>query len=147
MTTKNGSTVRCVQNLRTTYLAPWTVYPTSVTYFSSIFEAYRINVPYHYKKSVPYQRTVRFSKSWGVPYRTYVPYHTAILAFNYSQPVTYAGFSKGGGRNFLNNAFQKKNFSTQNQFVFLPKIRWRPKKRSSLRLSLVLGRKVGENQK
>ena len=44
--TKDGSTVRYVQNLHTTYLAPWTV---------------------------PYQRIVLFSKNWGVPYRTYVP--------------------------------------------------------------------------
>ena len=28
-----------------------------------------------------------------------------------------------GGKKFENNANQKKNFSTQNQFVFLPKIR------------------------
>ena len=40
--TKDGSTVRYVQNLRTTYLEP---YRTNVPY------------PYHYKKSVPYQRT------------------------------------------------------------------------------------------
>ena len=46
--------------LCTSHLEP---YCTSVPYFSSIFEAYRINVPYC----------------------TYVPYRTAILAFNYSQ--------------------------------------------------------------
>ena len=48
------------------------------------------------------------------------------LALNLApNPVAYAGFSKGeeGGRKFVNNAHQKKNFSSQNQFVFLPKIR------------------------
>ena len=41
-------------------------------------KAYRTNVPYphHYKKSVPYQRTVLPSKNQGVPYRTTVPYRT-----------------------------------------------------------------------
>ena len=45
------------RTLRTSHLKP---YRTSVLYFSSIFEAYRTNVPYlyHYKKGVPYQRTV-----------------------------------------------------------------------------------------
>ena len=47
-------------------------------------------------------------------------------------PLAYAEFSKGG-RKFENNEDQKWNFSTQNQSVFLPKIRWRPKKRSSSR--------------
>ena len=42
----------------------------------------RTNVlyPHLYKKGVPYQRTVLPSKNWGVPYRTNVPYRTAILA-------------------------------------------------------------------
>ena len=47
-----GGTFRiCV--LRTSHLEPHRI---SVPYFSSIFEAYRTNVPYpyHYKKSVPY---------------------------------------------------------------------------------------------
>ena len=44
-------------------------------------KTYRTNVPYpyHYKKGVPYQRTVLLSKNRGVPYRTNVPYRTAIL--------------------------------------------------------------------
>ena len=37
------------------------------------------------KKGVPYQRTLLLSENLGVPYRTYVPYRTAILAFNYLQ--------------------------------------------------------------
>ena len=52
--------------------------------------------------------------------------------------VAYAGFSKGGVRKFRkfeNNENQNENFSPQNQSVFLPKIRWRPKKKSSLKLS------------
>ena len=53
-----------------------------------------------------------------------------ILTSNISISVAYAGFSKGGGRKFENNEDQKKNFSTQNQSVFLPKIRWRPKKKA-----------------
>ena len=56
--------VRYVPNLRATYLEP---YRTSVPYFSSSFEAYRINLPYPY-----------YCKK-GVPYRT------AILTFGYSQ--------------------------------------------------------------
>ena len=58
-------------------------YCTSVPYFSSIFEAYRNNVPYsyHYQKDVPYH----YKK--GVPYffakivapRIYVLHRTAIL--------------------------------------------------------------------
>ena len=70
--------------LRTPHLEP---YRTRVPYFSLIFEAYRTNVPYphHSKKGVPYQRTVLLSKNWGVPNLTYVPFRTAILAFNYSQ--------------------------------------------------------------
>ena len=81
--TKDGTTVRYVQNLLTTYLEP---YRTSVPYLSSIFEAYRTNVPYpyHCKKGVPYQRTV-LSKNLGEWYCTYVPYRTPILALNYSQ--------------------------------------------------------------
>ena len=61
--------------------------PAYRTSISSIFKAYRTNVPYpnHCKKGAPYQRTVLLSKYLGVPYRTYVPYHTAILALNYSQ--------------------------------------------------------------
>ena len=62
--------------------------------------------------------------------------------------MTYAEFSKGGGGpGNLRMMKTKKNFSTQNQSVFLPKIRWRPKKKSSLNFSLVFGRKVGEDQK
>ena len=38
-------------------------------------------------------------------------------------PVTYAGFSKEGVRKLQNNEDQKKNFSAQNQFGFLLKIR------------------------
>ena len=51
---------------------------------SSIFKAYRTNVPYlyHYQKGVPYQHTVLLSKNRGILYRTYESYHTAILAFN-----------------------------------------------------------------
>ena len=83
---KDDSTVRYVQNLRTSHLQP---YSSSVPYFSSIFEAYRTrtiikkayrtNVPYlyHHKKSVPYQRTVSLRKNWGVTYRT------AILGVKY----------------------------------------------------------------
>ena len=48
---------------------------------------------------------------------------------NTLRPLAYAEFSKGGGRKFKNNEDQKKNFSIQNQSVFLPKIRWRPKKK------------------
>ena len=48
-----------------TYYVPRTLNRTSVPYFSSIFEAYRTNVPYpyHYKKGVPYLRTVFLSKN------------------------------------------------------------------------------------
>ena len=53
----------------------------------------------------------------------------------------------GGGRKFENNENQKKNFSTQNQSVFLPKIGWRPKKSSSFRFSPGFGPKYGEYQK
>ena len=76
--TKDGSTVRYIQSLRTTYLAPG-----AVPYFSLIFEAYRANVPYpyYYKKGVPYHRTLLFSKNWGIPYRT------AILAHDFYQWV------------------------------------------------------------
>ena len=38
-------------------------------------------------------------------------------------------FEKGEGKPFENNKDQTKNFSTQNQSAFLPKIRWRPKKK------------------
>ena len=52
---------------------------------------------------------------------------------NTLRPLAYAEFSKGGGggggRKFKNNEDQKKNFSIQNQSIFLPKIRWRPKKK------------------
>ena len=41
-----------------------------------------------------------------------------------SSPLEYAEFSKrGSDRKFENNEDQKKNLSTQNQCVFLPKIR------------------------
>ena len=62
-TDKDGSTVRYVQNLRsllrTSHLEP---YGTSVPYFSSIFEAYRTNVPYPYyykkkRRTAPAYRT------------------------------------------------------------------------------------------
>ena len=43
--------------------------------------------------------------------------------------VAYAEFSKGGGRKLENIEDQKKTFSTQNQSVFLPKIRCRTKKK------------------
>ena len=68
------------KNLRTTYLASWTV-----PYFSAIFEAYRTNVPYpyHYKKE--YRTSVPYFLAKIEAYRTYVPFRTAILAFNYSQ--------------------------------------------------------------
>ena len=53
--TKDGSTVRYVQNLRTAYLALWTV-PYQRTAFSSIFEAYRTRTitKKAYRTSVPY---------------------------------------------------------------------------------------------
>ena len=75
MAVRYGTFRICV--LRTSHLQP---YRTSVPYFSSIFEAYRTNVPYpyHYKKGVPYQRIVLLSKNWGVPYRIYVPYRTEL---------------------------------------------------------------------
>ena len=41
-------------------------------------------------------------------------------------------FEQGGPRN-LRIMKIKKNFFIQNQYVFLPKIRWRPKKKSSVR--------------
>ena len=77
MAVRYGTFRICV--LRTLYLQP---YRTSVPYFSSIFEAYHTNVPCprHNKKGVPYQRTLLLSKNWGVKYRTYAPYRTAILA-------------------------------------------------------------------
>ena len=67
MAVRCGTARICV--LRTSHLEP---YRTSVPYFSSIFEAYRTNVPYpyHYKKAIPYQRTVLLGKNWGVPCRT-----------------------------------------------------------------------------
>ena len=51
MAVRYGTFRICV--LPTSHLEP---YRTSVAYFSSIFEAYRTNVPYpyHYKKGVPY---------------------------------------------------------------------------------------------
>ena len=91
MAVRYGTFRICV--LHTSYLEP---YRTSVPYFSSIFQAYRTNVPYpyhhkkayrtnvpypyHYKQGEPYQRSVLFSKNGGVPFRTNVPYRTAILA-------------------------------------------------------------------
>ena len=66
-----------------------------LTYRTGTFtkKAYRTNVPYpfHYRKSVPYQRTVFLSKNGGGPYRTYVPtvpYRTAILAHHMSHIQT-----------------------------------------------------------
>ena len=38
-------------------------------------------------------------------------------------------FERGGGSKFENNEDQEKNLSTPNQSVFLPKIKWRPKKK------------------
>ena len=85
MAVRYGTFRICV--LRTSQLEP---YRTSIPHFSLIFEAYRNNVsfPYHYKKGVPYQRTVLLSKNWGVPYRTYIPYRTAILVLNYTRNFT-----------------------------------------------------------
>ena len=47
------------------YYVPRTLNRTSVSHFSSIFEAYRTDVPYqyHHKKGVPYQCTVLLSKN------------------------------------------------------------------------------------
>ena len=42
----------------------------------------RTNVPYLSNNYVPYKRTVLFAEKWSVPYRTCVPYRTAILAIN-----------------------------------------------------------------
>ena len=64
--TKDGSTVRYVQNLRTTYLEP---YRTNVPY------------PYHYKKSVPYQRTFLGPHFGGVPGGVVPPNHVKIFFF------------------------------------------------------------------
>ena len=61
--------------------------------------------------------------------------------------VAYAGFSKGGARKFENNENQKKNFSTQNQSVFLPNLGEDQKKRSSLNISPVFGPKLREDQR
>ena len=72
--------VQYVQNLRTTYLAPWTV-PYQRTVLQ--FKFWSVPYPYHYKKGVPYERTVLFSKNWGVPYLGKVC--TAILSLNYSK--------------------------------------------------------------
>ena len=74
ITTKDGSTVRYVQNLRNTYLEP---YRTGVPYFSSIFEAYRTNVPYPYLCKKAYRTSVQYflaKLSCTVPYsRTELP--------------------------------------------------------------------------
>ena len=61
--------------------------------------------------------------------------YLSVLIFDqnlqsYSTPIVLTtsvhGIFKGGGtRKFENNEDQKKIFSTQNQSVFLPKIRWR----------------------
>ena len=61
-------------------------------------------------------------------------------------------FERGvGGRKFENNEDQKKNFSTQNQSFFLPKIRERPKKKVTKRrftkISPVFGPNFRENPK
>ena len=67
--------------------------------------------------------------------------YLSVLIFDqnlqsYSTPIVlttsvHSIFKEGGGgaRKFENNEDQKKNFSTQNQSVFLPKIRWRWKKK------------------
>ena len=60
---KDDSTVRYVQNLRTSHLQP---YSSSVPYFSSIFEAYRTRTII--KKAY---RTCTITKK---AYRTSVPY-------------------------------------------------------------------------
>ena len=80
VTSKDGSTIRYVQNLRTakrtSHREP---YRTSVSYFCSIFEVYRINVPYpyHYKKAnrtnVPYLRKIE-TYCTVFAYRTVLPF-------------------------------------------------------------------------
>ena len=72
---KDGSTVRYIQNLRTTYLEP---YRTSVPYFSSIFEGYRTNAPYayHYKKA--YCTSVPYFLAKIEAYRTVLTYCTVL---------------------------------------------------------------------
>ena len=62
---KDGSTVRYVQNLRTTYLALWIVlYQRTVLQFNFWSVPYQRNVPVPLQK----RRTVLLSKNWGVPY-------------------------------------------------------------------------------
>ena len=66
------------------YYVPHTLNRTSVPYFSSIFEAYRTNVPYphHYEKGVPYFLAKIEAYCTVLTYHT-IPY--CHLAFNYSQ--------------------------------------------------------------
>ena len=81
VTSKNGSTIRYVQNLRTAKRTSHReLYRTSVPYFCSIFEVYRINVPYpyHYKKayrtSVPYLLRKIEMYCTVFAYRTVLPF-------------------------------------------------------------------------
>ena len=73
MAVRYGTFRFCV--LRTSHLEPC---GTNVPYFSSVFEAYRTNVTYHYKKSVPY--FLAKIEAYGVPY--------CHPCFNYSQLLT-----------------------------------------------------------
>ena len=67
------------------YYVPRTTW--TIPYQRTLLQFNFWSVPYRRTVPVPLQtrRTVLFSKNWGVPYRIYVPYRTAILAFNYSQ--------------------------------------------------------------
>ena len=80
---KDGSTL----GSEFAYYVLRTLNRTVPAYRTSSVQFLKRNVPYpyHYKKGVLYQRTLLLSKNWGVPYRTYVPYRTAIHAFSYSQ--------------------------------------------------------------
>ena len=68
------------------YYVPRTLNRTVPAYRTSV-QFLKRTVPTVRTVPVPLQkrRTVLFRKNLGVPYCTYVPYRTAILAFIYSQ--------------------------------------------------------------
>ena len=68
--TKDGSTLRYVQNLRTTYLAP-----SAVPYQRTVlqFKFWSVPYPYHYKKGVPYFLAKIEVYQTVLTYRTVLP--------------------------------------------------------------------------
>ena len=83
------------------------------------------NQMFHYTRYITPKRVTSL-RGWFIS-ASFRPGNTITLSEEIIQQwraVAYAEFSidGGGGRKFENNEDQKKNFSTQNQSVFLPKI-------------------------